>query len=55
MLAKLNGGVTDFLLRRKGKKIPSTSLLVYQVVESFSTEGIEQFQIVREKCEEVVD
>ena len=53
MLAKLKGGVTDFLLRRKGKKIPSTSLLVYQVVESFTTEDIEQFQIIQESYREV--
>jgi hypothetical protein len=43
------------LLTRKGKKTVDTSLLVHQVIESFTTEGIEQFQIVRENCEEVVD
>ena len=54
MLPKLNGRVMDFLLTRKGKKIPVTSLLMHQVVESSTTEGSKQFQIAQEKCEEVV-
>ena len=54
LLTKLNGRVMDFLLTRKGKKIPGTSFMVPQVVESFTTEGVEEFQIIQESYEEVI-
>jgi phenylacetate-CoA ligase len=54
LLDKLNGRIMDFVLTRNGKKIPGTSFMVPQVVATFTSEGIDQFQIVQEKREEVV-
>jgi phenylacetate-CoA ligase len=53
LLTKLSGRAMDFAVTKDGRKIPGTCFLATQVVELFTTGGVEQFQIVQENYGEL--